>query len=280
MIFSAPTPFFEALQRREVQSVLPTSLSSQEIADRLAPEFTERALLSARTTNAEYLQTIGDVIDSILDPQTVTGGDRNVTAGMDQATARLTLKNKLRELGYEPSADDRGTIKDLGSDRRLDLVISTNVEMAQGYGNWMQGQDEAVLDEFPAQELFRALDREKPREWQRRWSEAASATGVETSGFIALKNTRIWPALSRFGTPYPPFDFNSGMDVRDVTRDEAEALSLIDRDTQVQPQERGFNDDLKFTPQVRDRALRQALVESDDSLHFDGDVLKLGRNAA
>jgi hypothetical protein len=27
---------------------------------------------------------------------------------------------------------------------------------------------------------------------------------------IARKDSPIWEALSRFGTPYPPFDFNSG----------------------------------------------------------------------
>ena len=110
MIFGAPLPFSEALQRREVQSILPTSLSTAEIEARLQTEFTERALFSARTLNSEYLQEIGSVIDSILDPQQVVGGDRTVTAGMDVATARLALKTKLDEIGYTPSEEDRGTI--------------------------------------------------------------------------------------------------------------------------------------------------------------------------
>jgi hypothetical protein len=28
---------------------------------------------------------------------------------------------------------------------------------------------------------------------------------------IALKSDPIWTAISAFGTPYPPFDYNSGM---------------------------------------------------------------------
>jgi hypothetical protein len=47
---------------------------------------------------------------------------------------------------------------------------------------------------------------------------------------IALKTSPIWTALSAFGHPYPPFDWGSGMDVRDVSADRAIELGLISRD--------------------------------------------------
>jgi hypothetical protein len=68
---------------------------------------------------------------------------------------------------------------------------------------------------------------------------------------IALKNDPIWTKISRFGLPYPPFDFNSGMDLQDVDRDEATQLGLIDRDTQIAPDKRGFNDGLQAALDVK-----------------------------
>lgn len=38
---------------------------------------------------------------------------------------------------------------------------------------------------------------------------------------IALKSDRVWTNFSRFGRPYPPSDFGSGMGVEDIDRDEA-----------------------------------------------------------
>jgi hypothetical protein len=47
---------------------------------------------------------------------------------------------------------------------------------------------------------------------------------------IALKTDPVWAAISRFGTPYPPFDFNSGMGVRDISRRECLSLGIIAED--------------------------------------------------
>jgi hypothetical protein len=78
---------------------------------------------------------------------------------------------------------------------------------------------------------------------------------------IARKNDPIWEKISRFGEPYPPFDYNSGMWTRDISRAEAMELGVIDRDTLINPQDRGFNDDLQLTPDIRSRALVTALVD-------------------
>jgi hypothetical protein len=110
---------------------------------------------------------------------------------------------------------------------------------------------------WPAQELVRVIDSEHPRDWATRWAEA----GGEFSGgrMIALKNDPIWEKISRFGTPYPPFDFNSGMDVADVDRDEAVALGLIDRDEQVEPQIEDFNARLEASLPDADPATMEGL---------------------
>lgn len=201
----------------------------------------ERSMFSARTTLEDYLQSISDKVETILNPQTVQretpgGGTRPVTEGLDVATARLELKQELQRLGYEPDPAKRGSIEDLSSDRRIDLVIKTNVEMAQGYGQWRQGQE--TLEAFPAQELFRAEDREEPRDWLTRWQGAGGR--LYGGRMIALKDDPIWEEISAFGQPYPPFDFNSGMWVRDVSREEALSLGVLEEGEEVAAQRRGF----------------------------------------
>ncbi len=254
MIFKTPIPFAEALQSRQVKALLPTTLSSGELM-KIAPEIRERAMFSARTVNAEHLQGFMDDIDKILNPISVDGR----TVGLDWATSRLNAKERLRDQGYLPDPDQFGTLKDLSSDVRLNTIIKTNVEMAQGYGQFAQGQDLELLDAWPAQELFRAEGRKVPRDWESIWKEK----GGEVFGgrMIALKDDPIWSEISAFGLPYPPFDFGSGMWVRDIDRTEAESLGLINADQRVEPQSREFNADLQMTPAVRDEALISALMK-------------------
>jgi len=70
----------------------------------------------------------------------------------------------------------------------------TNLQQAQGYGHWAQGQDPAVLDQWPAQELIRVQETRVQRDWAARW---ASAGGTFFDGrMIALKNDPIWRSSS------------------------------------------------------------------------------------
>lgn len=254
MNFTEPVPFREALASREVRTVLPTELRTR-LLDEIAPELRERAMFSAGVTSAEKLQDMDDLIGQLLEGK------------IDRATARTELKRRFGTLGAEVDETD---LTDLASDARLNLILDTNVAQAQGYGSWAQGQDEDILDQWPAQELFRAIQSRVPRDWTQRWADAG---GRFFGGrMIALKDDPIWTEISRFGTPYPPFDFGSGMDVRDIIRDEALQLGLIDRDTRIEPQTRGFAEDLAATPAVRSAGLKSALSDLLSGLaEFDAD---------
>lgn len=279
MIFSEPIPFAEAIASREFKAILPTDLSSAQLSA-IAPELRERAIFSARTNNHEYLVRVNEVLNRILNPDQVidevTGALRAARPGefMDQATARLELKKTLIQTDYVPDPAVRGTIRDLSSDARLNLLIETNDRMALGYGQWTQGQDPAILDEWPAQELFRAEDRELPRNWIARWTGAGGT--IFEGRMIAPKNDPIWTLISAFGLPYPPFDFNSGMDVQDIDRDEAVRLGVVSEDTQIEPETREFNDGIEASVDERQPALFQALMDSlGDTAEFVGGVLTL-----
>ncbi len=257
MIFTTPTPFAEAVEHSAVKVLLPTSLDSAEAAEHLDAEILERARFSSQIVNAEILDELGQGVDELI------------AGTSDLVTRRNILRAKAKALGYQPEPGKEGTIQDFTSIRRLNIALLTPVQMAQGYGQFMQGQDPAVLDLYPAQELYRAQARKVPRNWNARWSDAASRTRTPVSGFVALKNTDIWTAISRFHTPYSPFDFNSGMRTRAVARARAVALGLIDRDTQIIPQSRDFNRDLAVTPEIRDERLRAAITEGNPRVRFD-----------
>lgn len=264
MIFTEPKPFKEALEARAVKTLLPTELRTKDLA-LLEPAIRERATFAAGVTNANFLQRVDDAIAKLL------------SGSSDRATQRMELKRLQGSLG-DSSVDDTD-LTDTRSDARLDLILDTNLQQAQGYGNWKQGQDAAVLEQWPAQELIRVQDSETPRDWSKRWADA----GGQFFGtrMIALKNDPIWVKLSRFRLPYPPFDFNSGMDVQDVDRDTAVEVGLIGSDDVVEPQSRDFNQDLEASPDVRAAWLKEGVAESLQGLaNFSGDgVLRFSGGA-
>ena len=98
----------------------------------------------------------------------------------------------------------------------------------------------------------------KARDWKARWEEAGAEVGWEGAlkadpmrpRFVALKTSPIWVELSRFGTPWAPFDFGSGMILRNISRDQAVSLGLLQEDEILEPDpDPAYNDGLAATMQ-------------------------------
>lgn len=271
IVFSQPVKFSEAAERRAIQSILPTNLSSAELS-RIPADILERAFFSARESNAEVLQRLFTVIGEY------------VNGNLDLASARLEIKKIQAAIGYAPSGEDAGTLRDRASDERINLQIRMNAQSAAGYGYWLQSQSHLL--QWPCQELLRVGYRRTHRQWSGeddsaeiikgepvigRWREQGGQLYGENR-MIALVNAPIWSAINRFEVPYPPFDFNSGMGVAGVNRQNALSLGVITKDAPVQAAEtRDFNQDLKYSTSIRAAALRQAL--EDFGYTFEGDVL-------
>src|SRR4051812_39466205 len=115
-MFTAPIPFSEAIQSREVRSVLPTTLGTAEL-DQIHEAIRERALFSARMSNAEVLQSLDNILD------------RYLAGELDLASARMELRDAMRVNGLWSAPGDEGTLKDFQSDERLNLIIETNAQM-------------------------------------------------------------------------------------------------------------------------------------------------------
>lgn len=257
-------PFRTALQMTAAKTPLPTNLSSAELKE-IDSDILERALFSSRVTNARFLQGVRDVIKGVF------------SAKMTEEEGRAKLQKLLTKLKYKP---DAGGMQDLSSDARINLIISTNIAQAAGYARWKSGQNKAVLYAWPAQEFYRAQEREEPRNWPERWA-AAGGTFYEGSSdypegrMIAKKNDPIWTAISAFGTPYAPFDYNSGMDLRDISRQEAVELGVIGQTDKIEPEDRSF--DTEADVEGLDTDFQNELLEAagDDYEIVDGVLTKL-----
>ena len=270
MNFSAPTSFDAALAAAQARSLLPTT-GTTDMLQKLKPAIKRRALWSATVDFIDPLQKLDDITKSILEGKT------------NRAEGRLEMKLLWRALGYEPDAADAGTLRDLASDKRINLQIDTLTGTARGYGHYATSRRPSMLDEYPAQELFRAEDRKDERDWNQRWMMAGGQF-YNMGRMIALKTDPVWERLGdsrmfpdALDNPYPPFAFNSGMNVLDISRDEAVALGLIDADEQLEPGTmEDFNADLKCSPGELSANLRAAIevtvrgtFDANGVLHFN-----------
>jgi hypothetical protein len=204
-----------------------TALSSGEIAEFVPQALRDASFFSARTVYAEHLsETQADIA-------------RLLAGGKGPAEIRAAMKIRLAALGYRPDAADEGGLKDLSSDIRTNLVIAMQEAEARGYAVWRSQQTDAKMTVWPAQELFRAESRKVPRDWRARWNEAradlgeggtsATYAGGQSGPFCALKHDAIWthPRVNRFGHPWTPFDFQSGMRLRNVKASDARAMRVL-----------------------------------------------------
>lgn len=235
MLFDKPILFEDAMQSAKVKALLPTTLSSAELAP-IRRSVGRNALASARVYEARFLQDLADVVSATLQAK-AQGGD-----GLNLPTARLQLREKLKAYGYTPPAGQEGRITDLTSDQRLNLMVQTQVDLNRGFGQYVQNEEPGILETWPAQELYRAEPRIEPRDWEEIWGEAAAKVDrlsleafKATGRFVALKSSPIWMTISDFGLPYPPFKFQSGMKVEDVERQDAIDLGLMTEDDRLEP---------------------------------------------
>lgn len=138
-MFEAPLTFAEAEAMLTARLDTPTALRHKEIAALWDDEFRSRAFFSARVTEATVLSELHRRAQDVLDGK-MTGKqavellrDYFVGPGADALAA----------MGFAPKRDAR-TIGELASLPRLQLIIETNVRMAQECGHYQQWAESAV----------------------------------------------------------------------------------------------------------------------------------------
>ena len=219
--------------------------------ERLPVAIRERSQFSAGVENMRVLTTIqSKLVDRVNLAKEQLGNGKE--AFVDRSSFIGDLRKITKEEGL---GDGSGGLTDIRSRQRLGLIYDMQTQMAAGFARHKSNQDPDVLDAYPAQELIREEDRMVPRDWSSRW--AAAGGQLYGGRMIALKSDPVWSAISRFGTPWPPFDFGSGMGIEDIDRDEAEALGLIAKDEEAKPIETDFNDRLEASTEEVPETMRQ-----------------------
>lgn len=275
MMFVSPVPFREAIAAADAKSLLLTSGRTRDL-QKFDGDLKRRSLFSATVQVAQPLQIL-------------SSGLMGINAGkVDQATVRLAIKQTWEKLGYKPDPEQIGSMLDLGSDRRINLQIETNVATTRGAGWYEQGQNAEVLDEFPAWELYDTAPGGEGRrkDIPERWVKAGGKFFGDAGLMIALVDDPVWEKLGDpelfgdgLGNPFAPYWFNSKWRTRDRTREDAIAFGLIDADTQIEPQPLDLNENLQATPDVRDAGLRRDLEQTGLG-RFVGDVFRFRGGSA
>ena len=194
---------------------LPVRMTSEQWA-RMSPELTVRSIFGALVDDLATLLKIRQQAAAIL------------KGGASKTEARHAITDMLDAIGYTPEPGDEGTIRDLSGTARQNLILETQTTQAAS-----RAQAEAYRGSlaFPAYRLVRMGERTQPRDWPSRWRIAYGAVGgagASATEMVALTTSPIWAALSRWGSDYAPYDYNSGMDRIPVSWEEADTLGLMD----------------------------------------------------
>ena len=253
---------------RILQKALVTSPMDSEEWSHVQAGLRDRAFFSATVEEARVLHEARECAAAIADGR------------LSGSEARVAVREVLASTGH-PDANKPGeqNLKNLSSRARIDLIMEQNVRESRGFVRYKEGMSTGALAAFPAQELRRVRNRKEKRDWATRWRDAG---GKFFDGrMIALKTDAIWTKISRFDHPWPPFDFGSGMGVRDISRAEAIRLGVIKPEDPppkppVQKKNTGMNDGMesRVTFNRNDPEWANLKRTFGDQIQMDGNVVK------
>jgi hypothetical protein len=210
-------------------------------------EIVSRSFFSAGVESGRFLSEARSGISAALDLSVDQYGRMP-----DREKFIADLRGVALRLGLG-TPDKPNDLKNLAGARRLGIIWDMNVNSANGRARRASGLSKGALFAAPAQELVRGRSARVPRDWTVRWQEAGAQVdweGALRTRFVALKTSPIWVELSRFGTPWAPFDFGSGMILRNISRDQAVSLGLLQEDEILEPDpDPAYNDGLAATMQ-------------------------------
>ena len=255
-------PWNEAVNKIGRKSNIGSKLSSAEWAD-VPVALRERAFFSSQVESIHFLQRARNGIADFLrsSREVLPNGDTVLKTG-SRAAFVDQMQTFLAAEGVERTT---GGLGDITSERRLGLIFDIQVRQAEGYGAWREGMDPDVLSAFPAQRFIREEDVKEPRN-----SHAQYENGVW------LKTDPIWAneINEDFGVGWPPFAFGCRHTVEDVSREEAEALGLLEPGQPVVADERSFNDNLQASVGGLDPDLLEKLKsEFGNQITIEGDAI-------
>lgn len=274
MEFIAPIPFAEAIAKLGQQSVVGSTFSSSEWQD-VPLELRDNAFFSSRIESAQFLQRAQDALGDFIAGNRKTLDDgQTILATGSRAQFVSQMQDFLTQNGVVRGG---GGLTDITSEKRLGLIFDIKTRQAQDFGNWLQGMNPAVLDEFPAMRFIRVMDVKEPR-----------LNHAPHEDQVYLKTDPIWWLVINkdFGVPWGPWGWGCGHDVEDVDRIESEQLGLLapGEKMAVPPAMQKFlklNQNLQAsTKNLAPELVEKLKKEFGDKIVVDGDTIKWRQGAA
>ncbi len=244
---------------------------------RVPQELRDNAFFSAKIEDgrfvAEMHHWLGEYLAGARTEVVLPDGTRTTmltAAGRAQFVQDFRRQAQRMGLDALVPPEKRGGLEDITSERRLGLIFDVQTESAYGYGDWLQGMDPDVLNEFPAWRFIRVGEPQAPRPvHQAHVNEVRLKTDLPF--WLAMND----PSFGGFNRPFSPWGFGSLMDTEDVDRGEAEALGLLQPGQRLEPATRDFNEGLKASVRnLDDRTLNWLRRELGDTVAFEGDHVR------
>jgi len=226
-----PDPIAAELKLAVDRGVLPTSLDTAGIRAEIAAELRVKSFFMAKCSHAHYLDWSKKIIDKMA------------AGEIGEGQARTAMYEMLKIYGYTPEGGFpdqppgtmepvmRGSLQDLSSYRRVNLIVRTQFDLFHGRAQQLSGSSPERLAGAPAWELVRIEERTVPRDWPSRWKIAGGS--LVDGRMIALKGDPIWGELGSSGNfqdaldvDHPPFAFESGMGWKEIDLEETQAKGI------------------------------------------------------
>ncbi len=234
-----PLTVFDAQLASSARTAMPTGLDTAGLRE-LGAGVLARSVFTANGISAIYASKLKPLIDQLA------------AGEIGEGQARSALAECLDVLGYDSQAGGfageevpaalKGTLQDLRSFRRMDLIVRTQRDLMAGAGLQFRGHQPDRLTQFPAWELVRVEARRVPRNWD---GKAASERTAEEARWviaggkfykgrmIAFKGDPVWGELGAWenfpdalGVDHPPFAYNSGMWWKEISAAECDELGV------------------------------------------------------
>lgn len=278
------SPLQDAVDQMAAKTAVGSPMLSREWG-LLPAELKLRTMFSARV---EHERTVGEMQARITD---ALAGRKRDGVTMDKGRFVEEMREIVRSTGYKrPDGTHRKSVQNLKSRARLELIWEMNMAQATGYAKWLSDMTPEGLENEPCYELVRINPRKEVRDWPLVWAQAGGkfyggqgsnkSYPLAPGRMIAKKTDRIWLRISRFGVPWDPLDWGTGMGLDGIDIAEAEDLGVVSPGDEPQtPQAKPFNEDhsasAKAIPEAGREALRSAF---GDAIKFDADRIRLQRH--
>ena len=212
-----------ALEYLEGLTNLPTGLSSAQIAKEWSEDTRFRSFFSARVAKADLLEGMRLRITQVISGQ--------MTPGQAKEWVREFLvtdgASSMRELGFlatDEELNQKDVLSELGSTRRISLIVDQNVRMAQAVSEYQELLESA--------EFFPYVQYKTREDGRVRYEHAA------------LNNT-VWLVGSpELGRVFPPNDFRCRCFVEPLEEDEVNPADIrytAPPDSELSPSGYTFN---------------------------------------